>query len=170
MGVKIIEKPEFYILGKSKTGLTKESYLWIPPLWESLQNSFSSIKDLILKDVKGKPHGIWGAMSDDTHHYLPWRNVAAMCDPSIKLSGETYGMYIAGYEAKPGIHVPKGWDYWCIPAFKYATIEYDSDHYNDMLKYMLRTYLKEKGYTLAGAIHECYKNSKMYLYVPIEKL
>ena len=170
MGIKIIEKPTFYVLGKAKTGLTKESYLWIPPLWESLQNSFSSIKDLILKDAKGKPQGIWGVMSDDTHSYLPWRNVAAMFDPCIKLSGEIYGMYIAGYEAKSGIHVPKGWDYWRVPAFKYATIECDTDHYSDMLKYMLFTYLKEKDYTLAGAIHEYYKNNKMFLYVPIAKL
>lgn len=170
MGVKIIDKPAFSILGKAHTGLAKESYLWIPPLWGALQNSFSSIKDLILKDSKGKPLGIWGAMSDDTHSYLPWRNVAAKLDPTIKLNKEIYGMYIAGYEAKPDIRVPSGWSYWTVPGFKYATIECDSDHYDDMLNYMLFTYLKENHYTLAGAIHEYYKNNKMYLYVPIEKL
>lgn len=61
-------KESFVVIGKE--GSTNEGDGFIQKLWEDANSHFREVEDLAKKDDKGNI-GVWGAMSDFSHTFLP---------------------------------------------------------------------------------------------------
>ena len=80
---KII-KEAFVVIGKE--GSTLDDAGFIQKLWNDANSHFSEVEHLAKKDTKGNLVGIWGAMSDFSHAFMPWED------------GFSNGLYLAGVE------------------------------------------------------------------------
>ncbi|MDF2822564.1 MAG: GyrI-like protein [Clostridiales bacterium] len=112
--------------------------------------------DLAKKDETGKLMGIWGAMSDLSHSFKPWED------------NFTKGLYLAGVEVTDGAEAPEGWTKWTIPSFEYIYVKNESPStFVDVINY-----LKEKGISLAGAVHDfnCPETGQGYIFFPLRRL
>ncbi len=147
-------KGSFSVIGKE--GSTNEGEGFISKLWENANSHFNEIQELAKKDEDGNIVGIWGAMSDFTHSFLPWE------------SNFSQGLYLAGVECVDGAEPPEGWTKWVIPSFEYIYVECENENtFPEMIEYLTKNNIE-----LKGAVHDftCPKTGKSYMFFPIRKL
>ena len=154
MNIQICIKESFTVIGKE--GSTKDGAGFIQRLWEDANGHFGEVAKLAKKDEEGNLLGIWGAMSDFSHSFLPWEE------------GFSQGLYLAGVECEDTAEVPEGWTKWTIPGYEYVYVECEGgDTFPQALNY-----LAENKLTLVGAVHDftCPETGKNYMFFPIRKL
>lgn len=147
-------KKSFVVIGKE--GSTNDGDGFIQKLWEDANSRFGEVEHLAKKDDNGNIAGVWGAMSDFSHSFLPWED------------GFSKGLYLAGVECMDGAEAPDGWRKWIVPGYEYIYVENEDE--NTFAKVI--TYLKENKIELVGAVHDfnCPKTGKPYLFFPVRKL
>lgn len=153
MKIERCTKNAFTVIGKE--GSTKDGEGFIGRLWEEANSRFGEIARLVKKDESGDMCGIWGAMSDFSRSFKPWKDFSE-------------GLYLAGAECKDGAEAPDGWVKWVIPAYEYLYVECESENtFSDMI-----LYLKDNDIALAGAVHDftCPRTGKAYMFFPIKRL
>ena len=146
-------KGSFAVIGKE--GSTSDGDGFIAKLWEDADSHFDQISHLAKKDENGKPTGVWGAMSDFTHSFMPWEDFRK-------------GLYLAGAECTDEAQAPDGWVKWVVPGYEYLRVENDGENtFGEMLRYM-----EDNGIALVGAVHDftCPQTGKNYMFFPIKKL
>lgn len=159
MDVSFIEKKSFVVIGKLGQGFAKESFKWIPPLWQEGNSKFNEISAFAKLNSDGSIAGIWGAMSDINEKFERWNE---------------QGKYLAGCEVVDNVVAPINWTKWVIPSYKYAVVKCTQSTYGETFNYMVKEYLPQNGFDIVGAVHEFYNpkdtNGELYLYFPIKKL
>lgn len=159
MEVKLIIKKSFSVIGKLGQGLSNEGFKWIPPLWQEANSKFHEISNLAKIDFTGSILGTWGVMSDIDDKFECW---------------EEQGKYLAGCEVVDNAVAPANWTKWVIPSYKYAVVKCTQDTYGNVFNYMVKEYIPQHEYNIAGAVHEFYDpkctNGELYLYFPIQRL
>lgn len=154
MNFDIYDKDSFVVIGKE--GSTNDGSGFIKKLWDNANSSFNEISHLAKKDENGSLVGIWGAMSDFSHSFLPWED------------NFSNGLYLAGVECNNDSNAPTGWTRWTIPSYKYICVENNS---SDIFEQTLK-YITDNNMNLVGAVHDftCPTSGKNYMYFPIEIL
>lgn len=149
---KII-KEAFVVIGKE--GSTLDGAGFIQKLWNDANSHFSEVEHLAKKDTKGNLVGIWGAMSDFSHAFMPWED------------GFSNGLYLAGVECVADAEAPEGWTKWTIPSYEYIVVENHHGVFEGTIRHM-----EEKGISLAGAVHDYTDptTGTCYMYFPIRKV
>ncbi len=153
MKIERVIKESVTVIGKE--GSTSDGDGFIEKLWSDANTQFDQISHLAKRDENGNLAGIWGAMSDFTHSFLPWE-------------GFRNGLYLAGAECMDEAPAPDGWVKWVIPGYEYLRVENDGENaFSEMVHYM-----EEKNVSLVGAVHDftCPQTGKNYLFFPIRKL
>ena len=147
-------KESFTVIGKE--GSTADGDGFIQKLWDDANSHFSQIEHLVKKDENGSIGGIWGAMSDFSHSFMPWED------------NFSKGLYLAGAECISHAEAPEGWTKWVIPGYEYIYVECESD---DTFSAAIK-YLEDHNIPLAGAVHDftCPQTGKNYMFFPIRKL
>lgn len=146
-------KEPFVVIGKE--GSTNDGDSFIQKLWDDANGHFYEIESLAKKDANGNLVGIWGAMSDFTHSFLPWENGSK-------------GLYLAGVECVETAEAPAGWTRWDVPGYEYIYVENENGNiFSDVIQY-----LQENGIELVGAVHDftCPETGKSYMFFPINKI
>lgn len=154
MEVRTCIKKQFSVIGIE--GSTCQGEGFVTALWAYANSHFEEVAALAKKDREGNLLGIWGAMSDFSHSFLPWQD------------GFTKGLYLAGVEVADDAQAPKGWTKWTIPSYEYRYVENEGpDTFTQTIQH-----LRENDIKLAGAVHEftCPQSGKAYLFFPIRKL
>lgn len=154
MNISKCIKESFVVIGKE--GSTNTGNGFIKNLWEDANSHFHEVEQLAKKDDKGNIVGIWGAMSDMSHSFLPWED------------GFTKGVYLAGVECLDTAEAPDGWTKWIIPGYEYIYAECESgDTFSEVINYM-----NENEISLVGAVHDftCPETGKNYLFFPIRTI
>ncbi len=153
MKIEKCKKESFVVIGKE--GSTLDGAGFIQKLWDDANSHFGEIQHLAKKDQNGNLRGIWGAMSDFSHSFQPWKDFSQ-------------GLYLAGAECNDDAEAPEGWTKWVIPGYEYIYVECEND--NNFPKII--QYLKENDIPLAGAVHDftCPQTGKNYMFFPIRKL
>ena len=153
MKIEKVIKPAFAVIGKE--GSTSEGPGFIERLWQSANAGFGEIAHLAVKNERGFPIGVWGAMSDFSRAFLPWED------------NFSKGLYLAGAECCENAEAPEGWIKWIIPAQEYLVTEMTETSFPEMIGY-----LAENGLSLSGAVHEFTnpETGKNYQYFPIRRL
>ena len=154
MIVEKITKPAFTVIGRM--GSTDDGEGFIARLWQEANSHFGEIEPLVKRTADGVPMGFWGAMSDMSLSFQPWKNDFSK------------GLYLAGAEVCDDAEAPAGWTKWSVPGFVYLRVKNDMP---DVFPKMLR-YLEENGLALAGAVHDFTDpaDGQGYMYFPIERL
>lgn len=153
MEIKNCTKQSFAVIGKE--GSTESGEGFIQRLWEDANSHFNEVQHLAKKDGEGNIVGIWGAMSDFSHSFMPWED------------GFTRGLYLAGVECDISAEAPDGWTKWVIPAYEYIYAESEEDTFPEVIQY-----LQDNGMELAGAVHDftCPKTGKGYMFFPVKRI
>jgi hypothetical protein len=153
MKMEKVVKESFVVIGKE--GSTSDGDGFIQRLWLETNTHFGEIAHLVKKDENGNLVGIWGAMSDITHSFMPWADFKD-------------GLYLAGVECIDDAQAPVGWVKWIVPAYEYICVENDAE---DAFAQTLR-YMNERNIALVGAVHDftCPRTGKNYLFFPIREL
>ena len=73
MDIKKCIKEAFSVIGKE--GTTNDGDGFIQRLWEDANNHYDEIAALVKTDENGNPVGFWGAMSDFSRSFMPWKMV-----------------------------------------------------------------------------------------------
>lgn len=146
-------KESFAVIGKE--GSTLEGEGFIQKLWNEANAHFEEVQHLAKKDENGNICGIWGAMSDFSRTFMPWKDF-------------NQGLYLAGVECEDDAKAPHGWTKWRIPGYEYIYVECEG---NDVFQKGME-YLKENDISLAGAVHDftCPTTGTNYMFFPIRKL
>lgn len=147
-------KESFAVIGKE--GSTNDGEGFIQKLWEDANSHFHEVEHLAKRNETGGIAGVWGAMSDFSHSFLPWKD------------GFSKGVYLAGVECTGQAEAPAGWTKWVIPAYEYICAEKENEAvFPEVLRY-----LEENQLPLAGAVHDftCPDTGKEYLFFPIHRL
>lgn len=147
-------KESFVVIGKE--GSTNDGEGFIQRLWNDANSHFQEVEQLAKRDDKGGIVGIWGAMSDFSHSFLPWED------------GFSKGLYLAGVECVDYAEVPAGWTKWTIPGYEYIYVENESgDTFGQVI-----SHLQENDIPLVGAVHDfnCPETGKGYMFFPIRRL
>lgn len=147
-------KESFVVIGKE--GSTNDGDGFIQSLWEDANSHFHEVEHLTKKDDKGNIIGIWGAMSDLSHSFLPWED------------GFTKGLYLAGVECVETAEAPNGWTKWVIPTYEYIYAECEDENtFSRVINYM-----NENSIALVGAVHDftCPETGKNYMFFPIKAI
>ncbi len=153
MKIEKCTKESFIVIGKE--GSTNDGTGFIQKLWEDANSHFNEVAHLAKKDDTGKLLGIWGAMSDFSHSFKPWKD-------------GSQGLYLAGIECLDDAEAPTGWTKWVVPGYEYIYVENENNNtFSDVIQY-----LKENNSSLAGAVHDynCPETGKAYMFFPIRKL
>jgi predicted transcriptional regulator YdeE len=158
MNYRIVEKESFSVIGKEGSGPSDKGPQWIASLWLNANRHFMEVENLARKTPEGF-YSFWGAMSDLDLKFAPWDNG---------------GRYLAGVEVVDGAIPPAEWTKWTIPGYRYVVARCTNTTYGQVFKDVLSVYFPEKGYRLAGAVHECYSpkdaEGEFDLYFPISIL
>lgn len=154
MVINKCSKEHFVVIGKE--GSTNDGADFIQKLWEDANGHFDEIEPLAKKDANGNLVGIWGAMSDFTHSFLPWEE------------GFAKGLYLAGVECVDTAEPPAGWTKWDIPGYEYIYVENEG---GEIFAEVI-SYLQENDIELVGAVHDftCPKTGKSYMFFPIKRI
>lgn len=157
MEIAVCELPAVSIIGME--GEAKPGHNPASALWEKANARFGEVETLALRDEKGGPVGVWGAMSDLSRSFLPWED------------GFSQGLYLAGVEVLPEALPPEGWVKWTLPAFACLRVRAEGD-YEAAFRAGLDE-LEHRGLTLAGAVQECQRpaeGGRLYLFFPFKRL
>ena len=153
MEVTRVRKEAFAVIGKEGSTLDGEGF--IQRLWHDANEHFGEIASLAKRDGQGNLVGIWGAMSDFSRSFQPWKDFKQ-------------GLYLAGAECIDEAEAPEGWVKWTVPGYEYLCIEgQGGDAFQNALKY-----LRENVIPLVGAVHDfsCPKTGRNYMFFPIKWL
>jgi hypothetical protein len=144
----------FAVVGKE--GSTWDGAGFVQALWQEANGAFDQIAHLAIRDEKGRPIGIWGAMTDFSRTFQPWE------DDFSK------GLYLAGVQCAPDAAIPAGWAKWIVPAFEYCCIRAQG---SDAFKKALAQF-QAQGDDLAGAVQEFYdaQTGACTFFFPIARL
>ena len=74
MNINKCIKDSFVVIGKE--GSTKDGDGFIQRLWADANGHFSEVAELAKRDEHGNLLGIWGAMSDFSHSFLPFTHTS----------------------------------------------------------------------------------------------
>lgn len=153
MELKKCVKEAFAVIGKEGSADSGEGFVQI--LWEDANSHFNEIQHLAKKDSEGNIVGIWGAMSDFSHSFMPWEN------------GFTRGLYLAGVECDMTAEAPDGWTKWVVPGYEYLYTENGDGIFPKVIEYF-----QENDIGLAGAVHDFTdpKTGKGYMFFPIKRI
>lgn len=154
MNINKCVKESFVVIGKE--GSTNDGEGFIQKLWEDANSHFNEVEQLAKKDEQGNILGVWGAMSDLSHSFLPWED------------GFSKGLYLAGVECVETAEAPGGWTKWVIPGYEYIYVEIEEDNvFAKVIQYM-----EENDIELVGAVHDftCPETGKGYMFFPIKKI
>ena len=154
MNIERCVKEAFVVIGKE--GSTLDGQGFIQRLWEDANSHFDEVQHLAKRDAQGNIMGVWGAMSDFSHSFMPWEN------------GFSQGLYLAGVECNDDADAPEGWTKWTVPGFEYLYAEtITEDTFSAVLDYMEQNHI-----ALVGAVHDftCPSSGKNYMYFPIRNL
>lgn len=153
MELKTCTKKSFAVIGKE--GSTADGDGFIQKLWNDANAHFEEVQHLAKKNEDGALCGIWGAMSDFSHSFMPWEEFSN-------------GLYLAGVECRDDAEAPDGWTKWVIPGYKYIYAAREGD---DIFSKVI-AYMNDNGIRLVGAVHDftCPKTGKNYLYFPIGRI
>jgi predicted transcriptional regulator YdeE len=158
MNYRIVEKESFSVIGKEGSGLSAQGPQWISPLWMEANRHFLEVADLARRTSEGY-YSFWGAMSDLGMKFAPW---------------DQSGRYLAGVEVADEAVAPEGWTKWTIPGYRYVVAACTTKTYGQVFQEVLNVYFPEKGYCLAGAVHEFYSpkyaEGELDLYFPVSTL
>ncbi len=150
--------PEFSVIGKEGTGLAEKGSLWVPKLWDEVNQQFDELIAIVEPAVFSSVD-MWGLMSDETTWLDPWKET---------------GRYLAGIQFPTEVVAPIGWQRWVIPAMEYEVVKTDADHLDKITENMLTKVLPEKEESLVAAIQEHYlpdfKSGEVELYFPVKIL
>ena len=154
MKIESCIKESFSVIGKE--GSTENGSGFVQNLWADANSHFAEVAHLAKRDENGNLIGIWGAMTDFTRTFQPWRD------------GFSKGLYLAGVECPNDAEPPKGWTKWIVPGFEYI---YAECNHETVFPEMI-TYLRENQIPLVGAVHDfiCPQTGKNYMFFPIRKL
>ncbi len=159
--VRIVDVPSFSVIGKLGSGTAAMAAEWIPPLWHNAAAGLVEIAPLIKRNSNGAPAGVWAIMSDHAGTFQPW-------------DADQGGLYLAGFETEETTAAPDGWAVLRVPAFRYLVVPTATDAYQETFSQVLQNSFGEKGYSLAGAVHEYYPDpddsTRLELFFPIERL
>lgn len=152
MNVERIVKPEFAVIGME--GSTDGGEGFIARLWDAANARFGEIAHLCKRDEHGNFAGFWGAMSDFSRGFQPWEDFAR-------------GLYLAGAECADGAEPPEGWTKWVVPGFEYLRFAQEECAFDQAIRYV-----RESGFSLAGAVHDFIDpgTGRGYICIPIRKL
>ena len=152
MSVSRVVKQIFTVIGIE--GSTNDGSGFIEKLWNEANSRFAEIMDLCKRDENGGFAGFWGAMSDFSHSFRPWE-------------GFSQGLYLAGAECVDEAEAPSGWTKWVVPSFEYLCFDCKEFEFGQAIEYV-----KDNGFSLAGAVHDFTDpgTGKGYIYIPIKKL
>ena len=156
--VDYCSREPFSIIGKVIYYDETKTMASIEELWNEAGTHFHEVVALTKKDEKGNAVGFWGAMSDATMSFLPWKDFKE-------------GYYMAGVEVIDSARAPKGWKKWTIPAFDYLYAKVENN-YQEVFDYIINDYIPQNNMILVGAIQEYNcpeENGQLYLFFPIEK-
>ena len=140
MNHEIVILPEIAIIGKE--GLCTIDHNIAKDLWKEANAHFNEVAHLGMKEQNGSFVGFWGAMSDETMSYLPWKE------------NFTRGYYLAGLEVYKDTLAPEGWTKWIMPARTYLKVQIETDQYSHIFKHMITVLLPEMKLKLSGAVCE----------------
>lgn len=150
--MKHLYKDTFAVIGKAGQGSANNPHEWILPLWDEANAHFAEIIDVIRKDEKGAPLGVWGAMNDAEERNKRW--------------GET-GKYMAGCEADVDAAAPAGWTKWVVPAQTYLVADCTMDTYGEVFGEITN----DPNIKITATVHERYPEpgnpNIVELYFPI---
>jgi predicted transcriptional regulator YdeE len=153
MKIDKCKKASFVVIGKE--GSTSDGEGFIQKLWDDANSHFGEVQHLAKKDENGDIAGIWGAMSDFSRSFHPWKDFCK-------------GLYLAGVECNDDAEAPDGWTKWVVPGYEYIYAERENeDTFSEVIKY-----LGDNGLQLTGAVHDftCPQTGKGYMFFPIKKL
>ena len=153
MKIQKCTKESFAVIGKE--GSSSEGNGFIQRLWTEANAHAGEIQHLAKKDENGNIAGIWGAMSDFSRSFKPWKNF-------------NEGLYLAGMECNNDSEAPEGWTKWIIPGYEYIYAECEEDDtFSQVIQYM-----KDNDIELPGAVHDftCTQTGKNYMFFPIKRL
>lgn len=151
------QMPSFSVIGKE--GSTEDGEGFIQKLWEEANGNFREIEPLARKEENGQLLGIWGLMSDLSKSFRPWE------DNFIK------GLYLAGAQVSEDAICPSGWVKWTVPSYEYIYGKVLGNPKEEFITGI--NYLKENGFSLAGAAFEFYcpeENGQLYFFYPVSQL
>ena len=152
MSVSRIVKPTLTVIGME--GSTDDGDGFIQNLWNEANSRFEEIRDLCKRDENGAFVGFWGVMSDFTRSFKPWE-------------GFSQGLYLAGAECEDEAEAPSGWTKWVVPSFEYLCFDCKAFTFGQAIDYV-----KDNGFSLAGAAHDFTdpRTGDSYIYIPIKRL
>lgn len=152
MGVSRVVKPEFTVIGIE--GSTDDGNDFIQNLWNEANTRFAEIQGLCKRDDNCSFVGFWGAMSDFSRSFKPWEGVSQ-------------GLYLVGAECEDEAKAPNGWTRWVVPSSEYLCFDCKEFEFGQAIDYV-----KNCGFSLAGAVHDFTdpRTGKGYIYIPIKKL
>ena len=147
-------KPAFTVI--SMEGSTEDGAGFIPALWEKANSRFGEVAALAKTSDDGTLCGIWGAMSDFSRRFQPWKE------------NFSRGLYLAGVEVCEDAQPPAGWVRWDVPGYEYIRVENDAP---DVFPRTLEA-LAAQGLTLVGAVHDHTdpRTGKAYMCFPVRRL
>ena len=135
---EIIDLPKITIIGQE--GFCMKEKNVVQDLWKQANLRFSEIADIAMKNADGTFVEFWGAMSDETMSFQPWKDDFSR------------GWYLAGIEIYEDTAVPDGWVKWVMPVRKYLVTEVDPDSYEETFRNVINQLIPELGMKLAGAV------------------
>ena len=147
-------KTAFCVIGKE--GSTADGPDFVRRLWEDANAHFAEVAHLAKKDENGGLAGIWGAMTDDSRAFAPWKN------------NFSEGLYLAGVEVAEDAEAPAGWTKWRIPAFEYLVAKVQGeDTFSAVIAYMA-----ENNIPLAVAVQDftCPETGENRMFFQIKRL
>ena len=148
-----VRKEAFVVIGKE--GSTMDGEGFIQKLWDDANSHFAEVSHLAKRDENGSLVGVWGAMSDFSRSFKPWKD------------GFHKGLYLAGVECVDHAQAPNGWTKWRVPGYEYLVVENHDGAFNKTIEHM-----RKNGISLAGAVHDFTDpaTGKGYLYFPIREI
>ena len=158
MEYRIIDLPETAVIGKE--GLCTRDHNAAAELWQQAASSFHEVESLVLRKADGSYTGFWGAMSDESMRFLPWKD------------DFTRGLYLAGTEVPLDAEAPAGWTKWILPARKYLVVDVHPDIYSTVFHDTLQYVIPDRKLRLCGAVCDYTEPStgQNCLFFPVEEI
>ena len=153
MKIERVMKEGFSVIGKEGSTTAGEGF--VARLWQEANGNFSQVAHLAKKDEDGMLVGIWGAMSDFSHQFMPWEH------------DFSEGLYLAGIECCEDADAPEGWTKWNVPGFEYLRVQAQEGVFLEMLDEIQR-----QGLSLTGAVQDFTdpQTGINYMYFPIRRI
>lgn len=146
--------PSFSVIGME--GSTQDGNdTMVSTLWTHANEHFKEVVSLAKRDESGNT-SVWGLMTNFARTFAPWEE------------NFSQGFYLAGVAVDDAAEPPAGWVKWTVPGWRYrCTPMTDETTFFSALQE-----LQTQGYTLAGAVQECFDGTSggVLLMYPVERV